>query len=480
MLSQLTYRFRSIPILVVLLVAMPGCGLKFGAKARQAAENSQVTENKNKKKNKSAGFVEVDNTKPDPKLVKRDESKSKPDKKVPKAEMVKEMAKAPKKPDSAARYIRVGKNRRLVTSVSKKFAKSQSPVKPKKDNPETHTNGKNNKPIKKNKETGQQLLYPTVQLFGAKIDQSQWLLSSTELECRLTQPIPRVGKAIFLFNPVQRLKFVYRVNHPIARKLSKRDKRYTQPLFTDKYPYPDVGAKLLSVPPNWKPFAVKKHLGYIPLTEGYTPFVLPHRKSIPTGQDEYKALSKGMKDGQQLASMSKDILPEIWPDRLMYELEEGMTIQLTYRDWTDGTQDIISGISSINFKQLKHKFESCIAKLPKYDFKKYKKTKLYFTKGQRRLSKKMRNQLRNMVKFIKLDESIKKVLIKSYTDSTGFKRVNREAAKVQAQAIKAYMRKLGMKAPITAIGIGEGPFVGSNRSAAGRAKNRRSIITLIK
>ncbi len=318
-----------------------------------------------------------------------------------------------------------------------------------------------------------------MQLYGAKLAQSKWLLASTEMECSLTQPIPRLGKAIFRYNPVQFLKFIFEVNHPAARKLKAKDKRYSRPLLTDNYLYPDVGAKLESIPPDWKPFAIKKSLGFIPFKEGYEPFVLPHRQRLAksVGVENKRKSAKGQ---QQLASISNTYLPEIWPDRLMFELEEGMSIRLTYRDWTDGTQDIITTISPINFAKVKSAFEKCISKKPKYNFKDLQKTVLHFNKGQRTLSKKLRNQLRNVVKFAKLDEEIKKVMIKSYTDSMGFKRVNRNAAKVQAQAIKRYMQKLGMQVPITAIGIGEGPYVASNRSRAGRAKNRRSIITLIK
>lgn len=467
MYRELAPHIRITLIVSTLAISVTSCGLKFGADARQAAENAD-------KNGSSLGFVDVDNTKPEaPAAMANDASleTAKSDK------APKEMAK--KEPKVAAHYVRIGKDRRLRTSLSQRLAEETNTSSTKTSQAKTKHRQKAAKKVMA-EGVPQALLYPRVQLFGAKLDQSKWLLSSTELECFLTQPIPRLGKAGFQFNPVQYLKFVFEVNHPIARKLKVGDTRYQRPLLTDKYPYPEIGARIDSIPPNWKPFAIKKTLGFIPLTEGYKPFVLPHRQSISATKSSLYMKRQGVKSSQQIVSLSKNTLPEIWPDRLMYELEEGMSIRLTYRDWTDGTQDIISTISPINFKKIKSDFEKCIAKLPKYDFNKFKKTKLYFTKNQRVLSKKMRNQLRNMVKFIRMDDKIKKVMIKSYTDSMGFKRLNRNAAKVQARAIKAYMRKLGMQAPITAIGIGEGPFAASNRSRAGRAKNRRSIITLIK
>ncbi len=468
--------YRRIILLGFIMLGTASCGLKFGADARQAAENT----GKNQLHSK---FVDVDNTQAEPEV-----------KQAPPLD--KAVAKPAKK---AARYVRVGKNRRLKVATGKSFDDATET----KSQPEKAESTDDNSGVKAvvrkkgslhqkvtsnirsvhqkiiNKITGnrpvkERVLYPRVQLYGAKLAQSEWVLTSTEMECVLTQPIPRLGKARFRYNPVQFLKFIFEVNHPAARKLKAKDKRYSQPLLTDHYPYPDVGAKLESIPPDWKPFAIKKSLGFIPFKEGYEPFVLPHRQRFS------KSKSKISKGQQRLASINQTILPEIWPDRLMYELEEGMSIRLTYRDWTDGTQDIITTISPINFAKVKHAFEKCISEKPKYNFKALQKTVLHFNKNQRNLSKKLRNQLRNMVKFVKLDEEIKKVMIKSYTDSMGFKRVNRNAAKVQALAIKAYMKKLGMQVPITAVGIGEGPYVASNRSRAGRAKNRRSIITLIK
>lgn len=471
---------RSIVLLCILATGTASCGLKFGADARQASENSAKTP-------KKTAFVEVDNTQPDAKIVKA---------KTPKVDAEKSKMAAKEPAAKPAEFVRVGKHRRVrrtqaVTSAKTmektKDAKLKSPVDIVKG---VHKRAKNavravhEKVMTKlglRKPVEEKVLYPTVRLFGARLNESKWLRSSTELECRVTHPIPKLGRAIFQYNPVQKLRFIFEVDHPPARNLDKRDKRYARNLMTDKYPYPNVGAKLESVPTKWKPFAIKKMLGYIPFKEGPQPFVLPHRKDLLATEKKSEKMRKGLKTQVQVASLTTvNYLPEIWPDRLMYELEEGMSLRVTYRDWTDGTQDIITSISPIAFNKVKSEFEKCIAKLPKYDFNKFKKTKLNFTKRQRTLSKKMRTQLRNMVKFIKLDEKIKKVMIKSYTDSMGFKRVNRNDAKIQAQAIKRYMRKLGMKIPITAIGIGEGPFIGSNRSSAGRAKNRRSLITLIK
>ncbi len=494
MYRELAFYMRFSLILSIFIMGTASCSLKFGAEARQAAENADKTQPKQE-------FVEVDNTQAEPaakQAVNFDkQAKQSPD--------LKQSKKEQQPAENAARYVRIGKNRRIRISPPQRSSESENTTHNDEASTAEHGSGQSVNNVAKtgslhqkinsnirsvhrkivDKLTGripvkEKVLYPRVQLYGAKIDQSKWVLTSTELECSLTQLIPRLGKVKFKYNPVQFLKFIFEVNHPVARNLATNDKRYTRALLTDHYPYPDIGAKLESIPPNWKPFAIKKSLGYIPFKEGYEPFVLPHRQrllAMSAGQQMKRKMAKGQ---QQIVSISKTYLPEIWPDRLMYELDEGMSIRLTYRDWTDGTQDIITTISPINFAKVKRNFEKCISERPKYYFNKLQKTVLHFNKDQRVLSKKLRKQLRSMVQFVKLDKEIKKVIIKSYTDSVGFKRINRNAAKAQAQAIKRYMKKLGMQVPITTIGIGEGPYVASNRSSAGRAKNRRSIITLIK
>jgi len=482
--------FRSFFILSIIISGTVSCGFKFGADARQAAENTD-------KNTAKSAFVEVDNTKPEAKVMKAKSADLKANKikgktkTKPKIKPVDKMAKA-----ETAEFVRSGKNRRLKRINTNTSIPSMS----QKENPDSktpveivrgaHQRAKNavrathQKVLAKlgiKKPETKKVLYPTVQLFGANLKESKWLPSSKEWVCRLTQPIPRLGRAIFTYNPVQKLQFIFEVNRPPARNLETKDKRYAQKLMTDKYPYPEVGAKLESIPPEWKPFSIKKMLGYIPFKEGPQPFILPHRKRLLAMEQSKETLRKGSKNQVKVASLTTvNYLPEIWPDRLMSELKEGMSLRVTYRDWTDGTQDIITTISSIGFLEAKLKLEKCINKLPIYNFNKIKKTKLNFTKRQRKLSKKMRAQLRDIVKFAKFDEDIKKIMIKSYTDSMGFKRVNRQDAKIQAQAIKRHLVRLGIKVPITAIGIGEGPFIGSNRSSAGRAQNRRSIITMIK
>ena len=317
---------RTCLILSLIILGTASCGLKFGADARQASENTS-------KNNPKPAFVEMDNTKPEPKTVKAksidlkdSQTKTKPADKMATAE--------------TAVFVRSGKNRRIRrttthTETKKVTQQSKTPIEVVKGEHQKARNAVRTAHEKVLVKLGikqpkkKKVLYPTVQLFGARLNESKWLLSSTELECLITQPIPRLGRAIFTYNPVQKLQFIFEVNHPPARNLEVKDKRYAQNLMTDKYPYPSVGAKLESIPPDWKPFSIKKMLGYIPFQEGSQPFVLPHRKRLLATEQSKETKRKGSKKQFQVASLTTaNFLPEIWPDRLMSELEEGMTFTI--------------------------------------------------------------------------------------------------------------------------------------------------------
>lgn len=74
-----------------------------------------------------------------------------------------------------------------------------------------------------------------------------------------------------------------------------------------------------------------------------------------------------------------------------------------------------------------------------------------------------------------------KVLIEGYTDSTGSKKTNLKLSYDRAQAVYSYFVKKGIKPErLSAVGYGPENPVATNKTAAGRAKNRRVNIIILK
>lgn len=74
-----------------------------------------------------------------------------------------------------------------------------------------------------------------------------------------------------------------------------------------------------------------------------------------------------------------------------------------------------------------------------------------------------------------------KVELRGYTDSTGTEAYNLQLSKRRAEAVAKYLTDKGVCAKrITTEGFGETNFVDTNKTAAGRAKNRRVEIDFVK
>jgi len=79
----------------------------------------------------------------------------------------------------------------------------------------------------------------------------------------------------------------------------------------------------------------------------------------------------------------------------------------------------------------------------------------------------------------KLKPYIKKVIIYAHTDSIGSKKYNKKLSQKRADAVKEYLISLGISPLlIEAKGMGEEYPIASNKTAEGRAKNRRVEIEI--
>ena len=83
-----------------------------------------------------------------------------------------------------------------------------------------------------------------------------------------------------------------------------------------------------------------------------------------------------------------------------------------------------------------------------------------------------------MVSLLKADESLM-INIDGHTDSTGKREKNMELSSSRANAVKAYLAGNGItENRMTATGFGPDKPVATNKTAAGRAKNRRVEMTV--
>ncbi len=264
------------------------------------------------------------------------------------------------------------------------------------------------------------------QFFKAPVEESTWTVEATPMICRLRHPIPAYGEAEFARRVKSELEFSLHVEQAANR--------------------PEQ-ARLLSQPPEWKHIALPRDFGSIPVVEGRTPFYLK----------------------------------DIWARRMVAELAEGMDLQLVYRDWSDGSDEITVSILPVNFLEAWVEFQACEKQLLNFTFADVRKTVIQYGVGKTGLDRDTQHRLDQMIRYMKIDSSVRGVRIDGYTDSKGLQRINIVVARRRTNAVRDYFIKHGIdKDKISAYAHSELDGKFSNRTAAGRRKNRRVEVMLIR
>ncbi|MEO9021329.1 MAG: OmpA family protein [Ginsengibacter sp.] len=103
---------------------------------------------------------------------------------------------------------------------------------------------------------------------------------------------------------------------------------------------------------------------------------------------------------------------------------------------------------------------------------------IFFATGSSKLLAKSFKSLKDVAQVLK-DNPSYKVAIGGHTDNTGSDELNQKLSENRANSVKAYLKSVGVdESKMTATGYGETKPVADNKTAAGRAKNRRVEMTL--
>lgn len=106
----------------------------------------------------------------------------------------------------------------------------------------------------------------------------------------------------------------------------------------------------------------------------------------------------------------------------------------------------------------------------------YAAKNIYFNTNSAKLLSKSYAQLDEVVKILNEDPHLK-LSIEGHTDDTGTGEVNQAMSEARAKAVEAYLVSKGIdEARITAQGFGESRPIADNKTAEGRAKNRRVVL----
>lgn len=264
------------------------------------------------------------------------------------------------------------------------------------------------------------------QIYSDSLDNAKWRTSGNRLECRLSQSIPGYGKAIFTHRALESMKFSVSSLHAPRKP----------------------GQALVYVnPPEWKKYAHRKVLGRVPVN----------------------------------AEKEVMVLPEDWAQRMAFELREGMETVWSHADWADGQDLVEVKLRPLRFEMAWQDFQQCGENLINYGFNDVRFSAFYFPAGGSRLSAAEKAQLDRLAEYVSLDTDFEHIKISSFTDSRGLRRINKAVAQKRANMVKNYLVEKGVNPKrFVVIAQGEVKPKYNNRTKAGRAKNRRVEIQIVK
>lgn len=272
------------------------------------------------------------------------------------------------------------------------------------------------------------IIIPESRVYTVRVQEGKWTVAATRLECKLFQTVPRLGKVMFQQRVGTDLSFKMELNRSYEQIHQ---------------------ASFESIPTTWGHQSHKR------------PMVLP-------------------------ASMNKASLtiPREGAMHLINELLDGMAPRMTYRmGGEESSDEVVVTLSARTFADKLQRFQDCIDHLLPFEFDEVKQSIVFFKYDSSRLTSKAKKALAKVADYVRLDSAVKRVVIEGHTDNKGFRRYNHRLATRRAKAVENFFLEKGVsksRLRLRSKAFGEKKPVASNRSAKGRAKNRRVQVTLFK
>lgn len=268
--------------------------------------------------------------------------------------------------------------------------------------------------------------FADLRLYQASLANSDWVVTQqTPLICKMEHEIPNFGTAYF-------------------ESRAGKEMGVQMTLTGLRMPRAGSMAKLIAVPPQYKPGYTPSHITNVRVVAGFDT-ALDHQES--------------------------------WA--VLTELEQGNNPTLFYADGYRNGGDVEVMLNSANFRSGYSNFLSCVGQLLPYGFEDVKQTVLNYRSNSDELDLESLRRLHRVVDYLLHDPAITKVEIGAYSDSYGGRWHNYELSKKRANAIKEFLKEEGVEPKlISAEGFGERRHIASNEDPLGRQQNRRVLMRL--
>lgn len=261
--------------------------------------------------------------------------------------------------------------------------------------------------------------------YAAPMGDEKWRMSGTPIRCEMTLMIPNFGVGYFEQKATKPPHFILR--------------RY------DSMALGKVPVQISARSPVWKPYGPS-----FAIAKG---FVNPGRFALFLTQEPTLKVLTYLSQGYQT--------------NFNYRSPEGFNVTVA--------------LSPIAFQKVYSKFQRCLGDLLPFTYDNVKESVFHFDVDSKELTEKNKEQLRKIARYVEADTRIEKIKVLGYTDDRGRKGYNNAVSQFRAEAVKAYLIKLGVpqeKLYVTWFGVLKP--IARNDTDAGRAENRRVVVNLIK
>lgn len=260
--------------------------------------------------------------------------------------------------------------------------------------------------------------------YEAGFNHAEWRLELSPFECRMWQPIPYFGDAVF------------------SNRAGEQQRFFLQP--TRKAMKPGH-AMIISQAPLWDESRQPTHLGSVEISTASTPVSLDQQRAY----------------------------------ELLNELYKGMSPVFQRNAWYSEAEKIELALSSVNFRKAYSQYRDCLAALLPVNFEQINRSRIHFPTAKWELTASARRTLDHVVAYVKADTTVNGFYIDGHTDNVGRRLANLELSKKRAESVSEYLVANGVDpSMITTRYHGERYPVVDNRTAANRAANRRVTLRL--
>ena len=172
------------------------------------------------------------------------------------------------------------------------------------------------------------------------------------------------------------------------------------------------------------------------------------------------------------------LLPYEQAGRMLAGLASGLQPTIM-RSSLAGGESVRVVVSSVGYQQAWSDYQACVSKLLPISAAQAEQSTISFRSGGSLLSEDAKSMLDAVLQYIQAADQLNEIVLDGHSDNQGNRLDNRELSRQRALAVRDYLMEKGVDESLFSMRFhGDRYPIASNRTAEGRAANRRVMLRL--